>query len=1337
MLNLADLPIYAFRQLSYLAFVNMPRDQYVYRYAEDYCDKYNVTKEEYVDTLVMLMKQGFVDSHHQVTKAWYMKVVMHMLTEHHVWKREFGTLCGYRYGYTEYLWQIASYIMRGYIEKAAGYARPLVGVSGAGFNMYPYLQPLVGENPDVMVILPEDKMAEMVAEVNYQMFVDERLTEESMQEQMKAVPVGKERYEMEDMMGLYRYMMYGVRSEGNGTRWAIATEAIAKLYDDNIDGAMELFGKALAVRKGEKKKVSFEVCPILNYFYGVCMMRWNRADKTGSGCRPLAEFLKSSKVKLNPELFHIRLICNYAEVSGSTMHGIIGKNIEQALEEDASVLSRQMAYLVMGYFGMATDDTQVSVSKPKYAIFQHELSPYLSLSPEEKEALRNIYGGKPLLSKLRRKEPWEELLSDISYKASHIEKEAVEIKSHLYYFIEGMELNAVVKMHMDEDGRLTGDEVIARNQFMHLDFQTEDAADVHAAKALATKESGVEDVQAILPLLAESGRVMTGRYHDALFNRNFIESQMVREKPCITFNAKGDSINVTTNIDASCDMTLRNTVWMDDEGLYHMATTNALQRNIIAKFATMPNFPSSAIMAMRRTILSLNGIIDIKENIMSNDMDKALKGNGRLAVKISPDKLDFHFEMAVCPAGDGTLYFAPGVGEGVIYDEVDGLTQCFERDMAKELENFRALSEFFFEKKIAEFNDDYSGTIYTTSSLLLLISHVYDHQDQFYIEWPHGQLFRFRGSVGHGDVQITVKSGTRWFELDGVANVAGERKDLQQLLAMYTEIDENGFVRLTDDEYIRMTETLREHLERLNALPTLSPTRKRVPAYQVGALAKTIDKMRNVVDDEYTNMLNRVKEAYSTDYPLPEGLNATLREYQRDGYVWMRRLDAWGAGACLADDMGLGKTLQALAFLLSKADGGPSLAVMPKSVLPNWSKEIQNFAPQLNILVVNNATDRKSLVNNAAPYDIVLCTYGILVSETALLTSRKWNVVCLDEAHQIKNQSTMASQAAMKLNAQSRIALTGTPMQNHWGELWTLLQFLNPGLLGPWTRFYNTYIKPDITPTMIEEMQNQTQPFILRRTKEEVLEELPDKLVGEHFVEMSPEEKDVYEAMRMKAEVKFKDKALKTAAERAESKTIDLQFFDELTKLRLVSCSMQLVFTGWELPSSKITALMEMLGALCENPSNNILVFSQFTSFLSLIKKELDSNGYEYLYLDGQTSLDQRQQAVSSFQSGEKKLFLLSLKAGGLGVNLTAANYVILLDPWWNPAIENQAMDRAHRMGQKRCVSVIRLITKDSIEEKILRMHEKKQSLSNIILDGTSETYKLTYEDILDLVAPI
>ena len=289
-------------------------------------------------------------------------------------------------------------------------------------------------------------------------------------------------------------------------------------------------------------------------------------------------------------------------------------------------------------------------------------------------------------------------------------------------------------------------------------------------------------------------------------------------------------------------------------------------------------------------------------------------------------------------------------------------------------------------------------------------------------------------------------------------------------------------------------------------------------------------------------------------------------------------------------------------------------------------------------------------------------------------------------------------------------------------------------MLGPWQQFVDKYIKSPWDDLIHKELKDRTLPFILRRTKEEVLDDLPEKISYEQMVELSTEEMTIYEKIRKDVELKFKKH--KTSAEREEAKNLDLSFFQELTKLRLLANSVSLVYPEWKEESSKIAALRDLLTSLSSRVDNRVLIFSQFTSFLSQVGKMMKDAGFEYLYLDGQTPLEERQNLVDSFQTGDSQFFLISLKAGGLGLNLTAANYVILMDPWWNPSIEDQATDRAHRIGQERNVTVIRLVSANTIEEKILKLHDQKQDLSDKVLEGTSTSASLSMDDILDMVSP-
>jgi SNF2 family N-terminal domain protein len=423
--------------------------------------------------------------------------------------------------------------------------------------------------------------------------------------------------------------------------------------------------------------------------------------------------------------------------------------------------------------------------------------------------------------------------------------------------------------------------------------------------------------------------------------------------------------------------------------------------------------------------------------------------------------------------------------------------------------------------------------------------------------------------------------------------------------------------------------------------------------------------------------------------------------------------------------MGLGKTVQTTALLLEQQEKGASLIVAPASVVPNWCNELRRFAPTLNVTVLNQSEDRSKDIKEAKAGDIIIITYALLNIQQEDLTAREWNVVCLDEAHTIKNANTKMSKAAMRLQAQRRVILTGTPIQNHLAELWNLFQFINPGLLGSAEQFKKKFILPiegDNDKNRQSQLRKLISPFLLRRTKSEVIDELPEKNEIKLPVELSSDEMAMYEVRRRETE------------ERVRANVGDkMSTLAEITRLRQMACSCSLVDRKWKLPSSKVLAFIDLAESLDES-GNRALVFSQFTSFFEEVKQAMDKAKLSYLYLDGSTPMAMREKLVKDFQTGKCPFFLISLKAGGLGLNLTGANYVIHLDPWWNPAIEQQATDRAYRIGQKQNVTVYHLISQHTIEEKILRLHKTKRNLSDSLLEGSDIAHAMTQEELLELL---
>jgi SNF2 family DNA or RNA helicase len=488
---------------------------------------------------------------------------------------------------------------------------------------------------------------------------------------------------------------------------------------------------------------------------------------------------------------------------------------------------------------------------------------------------------------------------------------------------------------------------------------------------------------------------------------------------------------------------------------------------------------------------------------------------------------------------------------------------------------------------------------------------------------------------------------------------------------------------------------------------------------------------------QFSERLVNIKNA---SVKVPKGLNAKLRPYQLEGLSWMQALRELEVGGVLADDMGLGKTLQTLAHLLVEKQAGrldrPALAVMPTSLIPNWMDEAKHFTPQLNVLALYGA-NRHQEYQSLEDYDLILTTYALLPRDVELLSKQLLHVLVLDEAQYIKNPNSKAAQAARQLNARQRLCLSGTPLENHLGELWSLFHFLMPGWLGDAKQFssnYRTPIEKLGNEARLQHLNARIKPFLLRRTKEQVATELPPKTEIVHWVELNDAQRDVYETMRLAMDKKVRDEITRKGVARSQ-----IIILEALLKLRQVCCDLRLVNSVPLNPrhssSAKLQSLMEMLEELLSE-NRKILLFSQFTSMLELIEVELQQRGIEYALLTGRTK--DRRTPVQDFQSGKRSIFLISLKAGGTGLNLTAADTVIHYDPWWNPAAENQATDRAYRIGQEKPVFVYKLIARGTVEEKIQHLQHEKSALASGVLDGrTSGDWKLQDDEIEALFAPL
>jgi SNF2 family DNA or RNA helicase len=613
---------------------------------------------------------------------------------------------------------------------------------------------------------------------------------------------------------------------------------------------------------------------------------------------------------------------------------------------------------------------------------------------------------------------------------------------------------------------------------------------------------------------------------------------------------------------------------------------------------------------------------------------------------------------------------------------------------------------------------------------VLLDLNILQQQGRIVVEWPEGEKLRLTREITPSDLRVKIRSRLNGFELSGQLVVDDALMiEMKELVAMLPQTHRR-YLPIGEGQFLALTETLRNQLK---AITELTELRNRVLRFHPAAALSMDGLLDNFphleTDENWENHLRRIKNGRMQVPDIPKDLKATLRTYQTDGYIWLYRLSYWGVGACLADDMGLGKTVQVLAILLQRAPAGPSLVIAPASVCLNWLDEIQRFTPTLKPVRLEDRL-RDKTVQELKPFDVMVVSYGLLMNEAELLASRIWETIVLDEAQEIKNIKAKRSQAAMSLNGRFRIITTGTPVENHLGELHTLFNFINPGLLGSARHFYNTFADP------IERRQDESvlgrlkkiiQPFMLRRMKPDVLSELPPLTEVMMHVDFYPGEAGLYEVLRKNAVTMIESSRTKKGADD------HFRLFREIMKLRQACCHSRLIHPASRLPGAKLDLFENLISDLLEN-DHKVLVFSQFVGYLSLIREVLDRREIRYRYLDGHTPLPERKREIDAFQSGQGDVFLISLKAGGMGLNLTAADYVIHTDPWWNPAVESQAAARAHRIGQQRPVTVYRLVVRNTIEEKIMALHEHKRNLAGTLLEGGDISGRITAQELLELI---
>ena len=747
--------------------------------------------------------------------------------------------------------------------------------------------------------------------------------------------------------------------------------------------------------------------------------------------------------------------------------------------------------------------------------------------------------------------------------------------------------------------------------------------------------------------------------------------------------------------------------------------------HLVSGSFAIPASAPGAQAEIERTLRALSGNFQVHAD--SAQATRQVACDSRLRAELSPVGDRLALNLVVTPLGADGPRLPAASGRVRLMAVLGSETVGTERDLQTERRNLEAVLDAlpFLDtgdavgEWLIEDPEQALQTVETLPRLSAIAA----------VEWPKGKAVRVV-SVDTRQLGVRVNRENDWFRLSGQATLdEGLVLQIESLLAAARE--KSRFVPIGDGVYAALTRSLKQKLAELAAVLESDRQGSKAPVIAAAWLDEVLAGSEVEASPDFHQAIDRLRAAQASEAKLPSLLQATLRPYQEDGYQWAMRLASAGMGGCLADDMGLGKTLQALAVLLERAAGGAALVIAPTSVCGNWLAEVRRFAPTLNASIYSDASDREEVVGMAAAHDLLIVSYTLLQLGQERFAARSWHTLIADEAQAIKNASAKRSQAVFELAADFRLALTGTPVENRLADLWSIMRFTNPGLLGTVNRFNERFAGP-IERNRDREAQYVLKrligPFVLRRNKSEVLQDLPART--ELILTVSPEaaEAAYYEALRREAA-----NEIGSSLDKMPEAQSRFHILAQLTRLRRAACDPRLCNPEFGVAGAKVQAFAELARELIAN-GHKALVFSQFVDFLQILREPLDEAGIPYHYLDGATPAAERSRRVAAFQAGDGDLFLISLKAGGFGLNLTAADYVVITDPWWNPAAEDQAMGRAHRIGQARPVTVYRLVSKGTVEERIVDLHHDKRALAESILaEGESSALPST-DDLVALI---
>lgn len=1151
------------------------------------------------------------------------------------------------------------------------------------------------------------------------------------------------------------YILQGKFKEASSVEWGYENLALSMAHKASIDflngkneDAIEEFENALVIskKKTKKKNVYFE--GIIGMFHLLALIKSGDFVQSGKIVDIINGDMKKNRVCAHYSSYHIDAIvhANAGHLSEAE------KLIETYSLYDDNYLD-MLSYSIVtlwffpAYLRQIDGKLKVMFNRAKrnkfdwvameFAFILGRLFPTDNMYLEFATKTQNRLGVQSILSLIKNEESWERSLKALkSLNTGNTQQNLTKASSSRLVWLMNPLMSDIMpkEQSLSSNGTWSKGRPVALKRIMNCELDCMTTQDKAIAKTIEKSEyttyryysETVYNFDIDKALIAIAG-------HPFIFLSDSPETsvELVKAEPelIVKKSDNGFEIKFSENICGVGTVMVRETPTRFK--VIEVTETQARISEIIGSNGLL--IPKMAEKEAMSVIENLSSIVTIHSDIDQQAVDiPTVEANPQLYAHLMPVAEGFRIEVFVKPFGHDGPSLIPGSGGINVFAEIKGKRVQTKRDLEQEKENADDVISAC--PLLTGMGVSIEGlTFKEPDDCLQVLLELKELGSKIVMEWPEGGQFKVTSTVSFDNLKLAINKKTDWFEVTGELNIDENlTMDIQKIIELVGKSSGN-FVAIEDGLFMSMTKEFRKRVAELSAFSEKGE--KGLKFHPLASLAMK-DFVDNVKDfkagKDWKNHVLLLKDAQAFQPQLPSTLQTELRDYQLEGFNWLARLAKWGVGACLADDMGLGKTIQAIAILLDRATKGPCLVVAPASVCPNWFDETNRFGPTLNPELFGGKNREKKL-NELKPFDMLICSYGMMQSEEEKLSKVKWATIVLDEAQAIKNFSAKRSKSAMALQGEFKLITTGTPIENHLGELWNLFRFINPGLLGTLERFNTKFANPIEKDNDIEvknRLKRLIQPFILRRLKNQVLDELPPKTEITLSVELNVEEASFYEALRQQAL-----ENLESVKEEGGG-SIHLKVLVELMKLRRACCHPSLVMPDIDIKSSKLTLFTEIVEELLEN-RHKVLVFSQFVGHLSIIKAQVEKMGIAYQYLDGSTPIKDRKRRVDAFQAGEGDMFLISLKAGGLGLNLTAADYVIHMDPWWNPAVEDQASDRAHRIGQKHPVTIYRFVTKNTIEEKIVNLHARKRSLADSLLEGTESAGKITAEQLIGLIKDV